>query len=139
MYTNDNCKKCVFESVCEELWEIYLDPVLFICSCCVGDPDDMSECTNTKCIYNAFLNGKFCNPRDISKALQFYCLECQEGSSSKVENCGEKDCPLHPFRLNPLFDGPCFRPTEKISDDSKCECCLMSLAGNTHEVSNLSF
>lgn len=101
------CEDCVYERVCDDLWEIYNDAISWICCCCDCNPDPTKDCTETKCPLNAFTNCEILHPRDISNAMKLFCLECQGGEPNNVAKCDADQCPLHPFRIDPLFDGLC--------------------------------
>ena len=49
------------------------------------------------------------------KAIRLKCLECSGGSSSEVDKCHIKECPVYPFRYgrNP------FRTKRELSEERK--------------------
>lgn len=54
------------------------------------------------------------NPNPV-KAIRLKCLDCSAGSSSDVDKCSIRDCPIWPFRhgKNP------FRTRRELSEDER--------------------
>jgi len=83
-----------------------------VCIRCVASTHGVRNCGGNKmlgqgdkdnvCWFYPYRMGR---GRPSVKIVRRSCLECMGGSRKLVKNCGESDCPVHPFRMgrNPNY------------------------------------
>jgi hypothetical protein len=83
------------------------------CIQCVGSAREVKKCgghrmfgddgdENGQCWFYKFRMGK---GRPSVKRVRTHCLECMGGRYKLVAGCGDRGCPVHPFRMgrNPNY------------------------------------
>ena len=83
-----------------------LEAIRKVCIACVGSPYDVANCGGNKCINGQGGENEACyffpfrlgKGRPSVKTIRKFCLECMDGSSKLVAECGS-DCPLRQYRF----------------------------------------